>query len=199
MEKTSLRALSMELVTLMDRAEEATTDGEEPFNLEEAMDALMEKMSGKMDSLIDYIFHLSGDIAGIDAKIKHLQDVKKIKTNRIASLERYLKRVMDMQGVVEMDTGEHILKLKKNPVAMEIVDATAVPKQYYNYAMVTTMVNITAEELERYKAITKENPKEGVEYVFTEELDKAVIKEVLKAGEEVPGAKLTQGIRLEIK
>lgn len=204
-EKTSLRALSMELVNLMDRAEEAAiedaerADGVESFDLGAAMDDLMERMEGKMNNLIDYIFHLSGDISAIDAKIKHLQAVKKTKTNRIAKLEGYLKRVMDMQGVVELDTGEHLLKLKKNPAALEIKDATKIPKEYYVCSIITKTSNLSYEEVEKWKAITAENPKEGVEHIFNQDIDNAMVKDALKAGKDVPGAELVNAIRLEIK
>lgn len=204
-EKTSLRALNLELVALMEKAEEAAiadaekADGTVSFDLGAEIDALMERVDGKINNVIDYMFHLTGDITAIDAKIKHLQEVKKTKAKRIASIEAYLKRVMDFQNVIEMDTGEHLLKLKKNPAALEIVDATKIPKTFYNFSMVTKVSNLTHEELEKYKALTAENPKEGVEHVFNEEIDNAMIKDALKAGEEVPGAQLTNAIRLEIK
>lgn len=196
-EKQSLRAIGEELIALMEKADNLE-EGEE-FNLEAELDALTAKLDGKLGNILDYMFKLAGDIEGINAKVKHMQEVATIKSKRIGQLQNSLLRFMDAQGLVKLDLGEHMLQIKKNPPAVDITNELEIPDTYKKYVMETKTVNMTREERDKYQAISEKNQNENVKRDFSASLDKKAIMDAIKSGEEVPGATTKQGVKLEIK
>jgi len=108
----------------------------------------------------------------IDAEIARLQALKASRDKVAAGLREYLKDNMERAGIEKIECPLFKLSIKKNPPSVEILDQLSLPAQFWR----------TPE------------PKPPVAAP-----DKAAIKAALQAGQEVMGAKLTQGTRLEVK
>jgi len=107
----------------------------------------------------------------IDAEIARLQALKAHRSKVAAGLRAYLLDNMQRAGIERIDCPLFTVSIKKNPPAVDIYDILSLPAQF----MVTP------------------EPKPPVAAP-----DKAAIKKAINAGEDVPGAKLVQGVRLAV-
>lgn len=95
---------------------------------------------------------------------------RKAMENRAASIKDYLLMCMELAGVQKIDCPHFSIKIAANPPAVLIEDERQIPASFFK---------------------TPEPPPPMV--------DKKAIAEALKAGEDVPGARLTRGRRIDIK
>lgn len=107
----------------------------------------------------------------IDAEIARLQALKAHRQKIAAGLREYIRSQMEVAGIERISCPLFDLKLKKNPPAVEVLDERQVPAHFW----------VTPEP----------KPVEP-------RLDKTAIKGAIKAGIEVPGARLVQATRLEV-
>lgn len=107
----------------------------------------------------------------IDAEIARLQALKAQRQKIAAGLREYLRKQMEVAGIERIECPLFRLTLKKNPPAVEVFDDRQVPAHFW----------VTPEP----------KPPEP-------RIDKTAIKGAIKAGIEVPGAKLVQAVRLEV-
>lgn len=105
----------------------------------------------------------------IEAEIARLQSLKAHRQKIAMGLRDYLKRNMEATGIEKIECPFFKFSIKKNPPAVDILDEAAIP-----------------ESLKKVPEPPDPKP------------DKAVIKKLLQAGEDVPGAVLRQGTRLHI-
>lgn len=90
--------------------------------------------------------------------------------NRAAHIKEYIKTCMEVAGVTKIDCPHFALSIKNNPASVDIFEPGLIPAQFMRQP---------------------ETPPPAP--------DKTAIKEAIKSGEEVPGATLSNGTRLEIK
>ena len=109
--------------------------------------------------------------AAIDAEIVRLQALKAHRSKVAQGLRDYLLTNMQAAGIEKIECPLFKISIRKNPPAVEILDLTEIP----------AALMVTPE------------PKPVVAAP-----DKAAIKKLLLAGLPVPGAQLTQGVRLVI-
>ncbi len=107
----------------------------------------------------------------IDAEIARLQALKARRQKIAQGLRDYLKLNMENAGIERIECPLFTLTLKKNPPAVEVLDEAMVPAGYW----------VTPE------------PKPP-----TARIDKVALGKALKAGNEVPGCRLSQAHRLEV-
>jgi hypothetical protein len=89
--------------------------------------------------------------------------------NRAEGLRRYVLTSMQVAGVQKIECPFFKLAIQNNPPAVDVFEPGLIPAEFM-----------------------KQEPPPPPE------IDKAAIKEAIKAGREVPGAKLSQGQRLAI-
>ncbi len=89
---------------------------------------------------------------------------------RAKRLREYLLAGMQAAGVDKIEHPEAVVSIRKNPAALEVFDERQVPAEFMRQP---------------------EPPPPAP--------DKTAIKDAIKAGRDVPGARLVQGVRLEIK
>lgn len=94
---------------------------------------------------------------------------RKALENRASSLRAYLLNCMQATSIKRIECPHFVLAVRDNPAAVDVFDAAQVPAEYMRQA-----------------APPPPAP------------DKTAIKVAIKAGVEVPGARLAQGQRLEI-
>lgn len=109
--------------------------------------------------------------AAIDGEIVRLQALKAQRTRTAQGLRDYIKTNMQRMEIERIECPLFTLSLRKNPPAVDIFDLLQLPAQY----MVTP------------------EPKPPIAAP-----DKKAIAAAIKAGDDVPGAKLTQGIKLVV-
>lgn len=107
----------------------------------------------------------------IDAEIARLQALKAQRVKVAAGLRNYLLDNMQRAGIERIDCPMFQISIRKNPPAVDIYDPLSLPSEY----MVTP------------------EPKPPVPAP-----DKKAIAAAIKAGAEIPGARLVQGVRLNV-
>lgn len=89
---------------------------------------------------------------------------------RADRIREYLKAGMQIAGISKIESPYFTISLRRNPPTVDVFDASQVPEQYMR---------------------TPPPPPPAV--------DRKAISDALKAGEDVPGCRLTQSERIEIK
>lgn len=105
----------------------------------------------------------------IDAEIERLTALKKRRQNAAKGLRDYLRSNMVAMGIQKLESPLFVIKLQANPPSVDVYEPGLVPLEFM-----------------RQKAPPPP------------EIDKTAIKDAIKAGREVPGAKLAQSQRLVI-
>ena len=108
----------------------------------------------------------------IDMEIERLQALKASRAKLAQGLRDYLLVNMERSGIQKITCPLFSLSIRHNPPAVEVLDSAALPPVYWR----------TPE------------PRPPVAVI-----DKLAIKQALQAGKEVPGARLVQHTRLDIK
>lgn len=107
----------------------------------------------------------------IDAEIARLQSLKQHRMKVAAGLRAYLLDNMLRVQIERIDCPMFSISIRKNPPAVEIFDQLSLPSQF----------------------MVIPEPKPPVAAP-----DKKAIAAAIKAGQDVPGAKLVQGVRLNV-
>jgi hypothetical protein len=105
----------------------------------------------------------------IDVEIERLSALKKQRATAAKGLRDYLKSQLQAMGITKVESPLFKIALQNNPPAVDLFEPELVPAEFLVY------------------------PEAPPAYP-----DKAAIKQAIKAGKEVPGARLTQGQRLAI-
>jgi hypothetical protein len=113
---------------------------------------------------------LEAEADAIEAAAKEMMQRAKAKRNRADNIREYLKTCMEVAGVTKIDCPHFAITIKRNPPAVDIFEPSLIPAEFL-----------------------RQPPPPPPS------IDKAAIKEAIKAGREVPGALLDAGTRLEIK
>jgi hypothetical protein len=114
--------------------------------------------------------NLEATAAAIKAAEQEMAERRKVTEKRAEQLREYAKTCMEVAGVSKIECPHFALTIKKNPAAVDIFEAALIPQSFMKMP---------------------EPPPPSP--------DKAAIKAAIQAGNEVPGAQLSQGTRLDIK
>jgi hypothetical protein len=141
---------------------------------EQTLADTLEGMSGalevKAQNLVFFARNLEVTAAAIKEAEGQMAARRKALENRAASLQRYLLDSLQYAGVTKIECPYFRIAIQDNPPAVDIFEPGLLPSEY----------------------MRQPEPPPGAP-------DKTAIKEALKAGKDVPGARLTQGKRLVIK
>ena len=134
----------------------------------------LEGLSGDLETKAQNVAFFARNLESTAAAIKQAEaDMaarRKAMENRADGLKRYVFESMKLAGIEKIECPHFRLSIKNNPAAVEIFEPGLVPASFMR---------------------TPEPPPPAP--------DKTAIKEALKAGQDVPGARLTSSQRLEIK
>jgi hypothetical protein len=134
----------------------------------------LESMSGDLEvkatNTAMFCRNLEASAAAIKEAEAQMAARRKAIENRAARIKDYLLANMMVAGVQKIECPHFKLAVRENPAAVEVYEPGLIPAQFM-----------------RQPDPPPPSP------------DKTAIKEALKAGAEVPGCKLTKGVRLEIK
>lgn len=128
-------------------------------------------METKAIAIASFIRNLEAERDAVNKAKKAIALREQSLNNKVERLEEYLLINMEKCGISEISSSPYFtIKLKKNPVSVNILDEDFVPDNYKKTKVVTTV-----------------------------SVDKIKIKEAILSGDAVPGAVLQQNLRLEIK
>lgn len=129
-------------------------------------------LKDKQLAVVAWLKNNDANITLLDGAIKELQARKKAMQTRYESLKDYLLFNMKNSGISEIAANDMTFtaKIKLNPPSVLIEDESAIPSEY----LTVPVMPMPAP-------------------------DKTLIKDAIKAGKEVPGCKLVQAERVEIK
>lgn len=134
----------------------------------------LESLSGdlevKAQAVAMFARNLEANAAAIKEAEKQMAERRKAIENRAERMRQYLLDNMLFAGIQKIECPYFKLSIRDNPAAVDVYEPGLIPAEYMRQP---------------------EPPPLAV--------DKAAIKEVLKVGGEVPGARLTVGQRLEIR
>lgn len=113
--------------------------------------------------------NLESDAKQIKEAEQQLAERRKAIEKRAESLKNYLKTNMEVAGITKIECPWFLISIAQNPEAVTVDDESLIPRDYF-----------------------KEIP-------ATFQLDKAMVKQAIKDGFNVPGAHLSRGTSLRIK
>lgn len=141
---------------------------------EQTISDTLEGMSGALEVKAQNVVMFARNLEATAAAIKEAETAmaarRKAIEHRAAGLRRYALSAMQVAGVQSIECPYFKLTVRKNPPAVEVFDAAQIPAQFMR---------------------TPEPPPPAP--------DKKAITEAIKAGQDVPGARLVSGERLEVR
>jgi len=137
--------------------------------LEDTLQSIEGEIEDKVEGCAKFVKNLEGDVDAIDAEIARLSKRKKTVNNKIEGIKNYVMEQMVYVSKDKITTPVFTISRAKNPAKLVIEDAKLLPGNYLKIIPETTVP------------------------------DNAAIKEALKAGTEVAGAKLEYGFNLRIR
>lgn len=167
----------MTALTLYEIAQEYRADLEKLAELDlddatltDTLDSMGGELQVKAQSVACFIRNLEATGEQIKQAEAAMAARRKALENRAARIKDYLLASMLVAGVQKIECPLFRMSVRDNPPAVEVYEPARIPQQYMRQP---------------------EPPPPAP--------DKTAIKEALKAGQEVPGCKLTTGKRLEIR
>lgn len=144
-----------------------------PDALRDTLDGLTGELEAKAMNVGFFLKGLEATIAAMKDAEDQLKARRKAAENRLAHVRDYLLGAMQATGIKKIEGPMLRLTVRDNPEALDVFDERQIPAEYFT---------------------TPEPPPPP-----PPKLDTARLKDDLKAGVIVPGARLTRGQRLEIK
>ena len=138
--------------------------------LTDTLDSMGGELQAKATNVAYFIRNLEASAAAIKEAEAHMAARRKALENRAARTKDYLLASMMVAGVQKVECPHFRLTVRDNPGAVEVYQPELIPASFMRQP---------------------EPPPPAP--------DKAAIKEAMKAGQEVPGCRLVQGKRLEIR
>lgn len=167
----------MTLPALYELAAEYRADAEKlaDFDLDEAtlsdtLESLGGDLSTKAESMVMLARNLESTADAIGKAQAAMGERRKAIEHRAERLRAYVLACMTDNGIQKIECPAFVISVRKNPQSVEVLDERQIPAQYMRQP---------------------EPPPPAP--------DKKAIADALKAGADVPGCRLTQSIRLEIK
>ena len=148
----------------------AELEGIDPVTVADTVESLQGDLQDKLRAVIAYSLNLQAQAEAQAAAAKRMAERAKATGARADALLDYARQAMQDTGIAEVATDEWGAKLAKKPPSVEVADQAALPAEFLR---------------------VPEPPAPAP--------DKAKIAAALKAGQEVPGARLVQGYRLAVR
>lgn len=179
------------------------TPAEQKESLEAIDNSIREYVTAevkKVDGIAHYLREFDARAGVLKQEAKRCADAAKAWEKRGENLESMVISIMQQINATRLDGRTSVLSLRKNPPACEISQPALVPQEYQR-----VKVTMSVSLLRRIEAALMN---EKTAPLFAElqdakqgepEPEKDRIKEELKLGQGVPGCRLTQGVRLEVK
>ena len=95
------------------------------------IDEHKDAMNNKCIAISSYIKNLLAEEKAVKEAEKSMQERRKGIENRTKFLEEYLKTNMERCGISEIKCPQFIIKVKKNPLSVNVFDEKCLPAKYF--------------------------------------------------------------------
>lgn len=136
----------------------------------DTLEGLSGELEVKATNVAMFCRNLEASAEAIKNAEQQMAARRKAIENRAARIRQYLKDNMERTGIQKIEGPHFALAIRKNPPAVHVEALELVPMEFFNPPLPPPPV-----------------------------MDKKRIAEALKAGKDVPGCRLEQGTRLDIK
>lgn len=136
----------------------------------DTLEGLSGELEVKATNVAAFARNLEASAEAIKGAEEQMAKRRKAIERRAESLKSYLKANMERTGILKIEGPHFALAIKKNPPAVHVEAQELVPNEFFNQPPPPAPV-----------------------------MDKKRISDALKAGRDVPGCRLDQGTRLDIK
>ena len=167
-ENLTLYALGDKYIALVEQLEAAALDDVTIADTIEST-GIVDDFNAKAEALVMVARNFEQFDDAVDAEIARLKALKDARHKRAEGVRAYLKREMTRTGITRIECPRFVIGLRNNPESVEIFDPRMIPRAFM-----------------RLPPLPEAAP------------DKTAIKEAIKAGLEVPGARLTTSQRVTI-
>lgn len=131
---------------LLDNPELEETDKE---YAEAVKKVLLEDMGSNAEEIYKYIKETEARVEAKKQEEKRLYDLRKAEENKIDRLKELIKESMDILGERKIETDLGYFNIRKNPLKVNILDETKIPKEFID---VKTVESVNKKGLlERFK------------------------------------------------
>jgi hypothetical protein len=141
-----------------------------PDVVADTLESLGGELTTKAQNVVAFLRNLESTADAIKQAEASMAARRKAIENRAEGLKRYVLESMRFAGIEKIDCPLFRISIAKNPPAVEVYDERQIPSDY----------------------LTDPPPP-------PRQIDKKLIAQTIKDGFDVPGARLTQGLRLSIK
>lgn len=150
---------------------ELPESGLDEQTIHDTLEGLEGALTVKAQNVAAYALNLEAEAEAVRSVAKRVADRAEALENRAISLRGYLYANMKRTGITEIKAadGSFTAKIKNNPPSVDLAEGVVLPSEFIRTIPART------------------------------EPDKAKLKDALKAGQVIEGARLVQGDRLEIK
>jgi hypothetical protein len=115
-----------------------TDDPESMVELDNLIEEAFEDFKDHIDTCLDYARNLELTIASIDEEIARLKTLKDQRTSRIDRLRSTVKRYCELCNISEVITDLFTIRVKKNPLSVQISDGCQLPEEYLTEKITVT-------------------------------------------------------------
>ena len=133
------------------------------------VEALGMALEKKTENIVHFCSDLGAFVVAAKAEEQRIAARRKAAENRVVSLKGYMKRCLESADLMEVTAGTHKVKIQVNPPRVVVDDEKSLPAKFFIVIPETT------------------------------QLDKKLVADALKKGEEVKGAHLERGTSLRIR
>lgn len=105
-------------------------DDLDPAILRDTLDAINDAREIKFENIANWIDNLQMESNAMKEKIAEWQKEKRYRDNKVEWLRAYLTDAMDQMGINNLNTGNHIFKVRNYRARTIVDDETKVPGDY---------------------------------------------------------------------
>ena len=204
----TLYGIETQLLELLNFRDSIATDPDlTPTEQKESLDAIDNSIREyvtaevkKVDGIAHYLREFDARAGVLKQEAKRCADAAKAWEKRGENLESMVISIMQQINATRLDGRTSVLSLRKNPPSVEIVQPELVPAEYQRVTVTMPVSLIKRIEAALMKQETASLYAELLDAKHgAPEPEKRKIGEELKLGQGVPGCRLTQGVRLEVR
>lgn len=201
----TLYGIEMQLIQLLNFRDEVSTDPDmTPSEQKESLEAIDQQIQEyvtaevkKVDGVAHYLREFGARAEVLQQEAKRCAELANGWKRRKESLQQMIISIMQQTGATRLDGRTSVLSLRKNPPTCEVAQPELVPDDLQRVTLKMTrrawrriLDKLDATILTGIATDVHEGPPEPM---------KTEISKRLKEGDGVPGCRLTQGVRLEVR
>lgn len=99
--------------------------------LNDTLHSINESIEQKAENTAKLIKSIEAEAAAIDAEVKRLNELKKVKQNKAKNIKEYLQSEMLKLEKRKIQTPLFNIRIQKNPPSLSVMDEANIPKRFY--------------------------------------------------------------------